>query len=195
MGRTWDSASGNLFASTIVRLRASDPPPSSLGFVVSLAVEETVRLIAPEVSIQLKWPNDVMTGDGEKFCGILLERGGDAVVVGVGLNLRSHPAGLERPISDLAAKGANPPPAQAVVEILAEAFARQLNAWRTGGLAAILRAWQADAHPQGTALSVNLPDGEHFEGLYAGLDEDGALRLRLADGEIRAIHAADIFLI
>jgi BirA family biotin operon repressor/biotin-[acetyl-CoA-carboxylase] ligase len=34
-----------------------------------------------------------------------------------------------------------------------------------------------------------------LDGLYAGLNEDGALQLRLADGAIRAIHSADVFLI
>jgi BirA family transcriptional regulator, biotin operon repressor / biotin---[acetyl-CoA-carboxylase] ligase len=195
LGRIWDSASGNLFASTIVRLRANDPSPSSLGFVTALAVYETVRLIAPDVPIQIKWPNDLLTREGEKICGILLERNGDAVIIGIGLNLRSHPDRLERPVSNLTAKGANPPPAQAVVEILADIFARQLNIWRTGGLATILRAWQDSAHPIGNALSVNLPNGESHEGLYAGLADDGALKLRLASGDIRAIHAADVFLV
>jgi BirA family transcriptional regulator, biotin operon repressor / biotin---[acetyl-CoA-carboxylase] ligase len=147
------------------------------------------------MAIQIKWPNDLLTMQGEKICGILLERSGDAVIVGIGLNLRSHPIGLDRPVSDLDSKGAKPPPAQAVVEILADVFARQLAIWRTGGLPTILRAWQASAHPVGTALSVNLPNGEHDEGLYAGLDDDGALKLRLASGEIRAIHAADVFLV
>jgi BirA family transcriptional regulator, biotin operon repressor / biotin---[acetyl-CoA-carboxylase] ligase len=195
MGRVWDSANGNLFASTIVRLRGDDPPASSLGFVTALSVHQTVRLIAPDVAILIKWPNDLLTQAGEKICGILLERSGDAVIVGIGLNLRDHPDGLERPVSDLTAKGANPPQAQAVVEMLADAFARQLAVWRGAGLAAILRAWQDNAHPHGTALSVRLPNGENHEGLYAGLAEDGALKLRLANGEIRAIHAADIFLI
>jgi BirA family transcriptional regulator, biotin operon repressor / biotin---[acetyl-CoA-carboxylase] ligase len=191
----WESADGNMYASTIVHVRASDPPPSSLGFVTSLAVHETVRIIAPDVPIQIKWPNDLLTQVGAKICGILLERSGDAVIVGIGLNLRNHPDGLERPVSDLATKGANPPPAQAVVEILADIFARQLIIWRAGGLPTILRAWQASAHPVGTALSVSMPNGERLDGLYAGLDEDGALKLRLASGDIRAIHAADVFLV
>jgi BirA family transcriptional regulator, biotin operon repressor / biotin---[acetyl-CoA-carboxylase] ligase len=47
----------------------------------------------------------------------------------------------------------------------------------------------------GTALTVNLPNGEQLQGLYNGLNEDGSLRLCLADGEIHAIHAADVFLV
>jgi BirA family transcriptional regulator, biotin operon repressor / biotin---[acetyl-CoA-carboxylase] ligase len=195
MGRIWESASGNLFASTLVRLGAGDPPASSLGFVTSLATYDTVRLIAPEVPIIIKWPNDLLTSDGAKICGILLERSGDAVVIGIGLNLRSHPETLDRPVTNLAARGANPPHPQAAVEMLADALATWLARWRMGGLGPVLKSWQQNAHPLGSVLSVSLPTGEVLTGLYAGLDDDGALKLRLADGEIRAIHAADIFLI
>lgn len=195
MGRVWDSANGNLFASTIVRLGSSDPPASSLAFVIALAAHETARQIAPELPIMIKWPNDLLTSDGAKLCGMLLERGGNAVVVGIGMNLFEHPQGLERAVTNWRERGANPPHAQAVVEILAESLKTWLQRWRIGGLGPILRSWQQYAHPIGTALSVNLPNGEIEQGLYAGLDDEGALRLRLADGEIHAIHAADIFLI
>jgi BirA family transcriptional regulator, biotin operon repressor / biotin---[acetyl-CoA-carboxylase] ligase len=195
MGRAWDSASGNLFASTIVRIGPGDPAASSLAFVVALAAYETAQQIAPEVPMIIKWPNDLLTVDGAKICGMLLERAGDAVIVGIGMNLFDHPRGLERAVTDLRQRGANPPHAQAVVEILAESLKNWLQRWRIGGLGPILKSWQQVAHPVGTALSVNLPNGDILQGLYQGLDDDGALRLRLANGEIHAIHAADIFLI
>jgi BirA family transcriptional regulator, biotin operon repressor / biotin---[acetyl-CoA-carboxylase] ligase len=195
MGRVWDSANGNLFASTIVHLAPGDPPSSSLAFVVALAAHETVQQIAPEVPVMIKWPNDLLTADGAKLCGMLLERAADAVVVGVGMNLFDHPQGLDRAVTNLRERGANPPHAQAAVEILAESLKNWLQRWRIGGLGPILKSWQQYAHPLGTALSIQLPNGEIQQGLYAGLNDDGALRLRLADGEIHAIHAADIFLI
>ena len=195
MGRVWTSSSGNLFASTIVRLRSTDPPPSTLAFVASLAAYDAVDQIAPEVAIQIKWPNDLLSSDGSKLCGMLLERAGEAIIVGVGLNLVSHPEALERPVTDLASLGALPPHPQAVVEILANAFVTWLDRWRIGGMRGVSQSWQKVAHPVGTALSVNLPDGTVEQGLYQGLGEDGALQLRLADGTIRAIHAADVFLI
>jgi BirA family transcriptional regulator, biotin operon repressor / biotin---[acetyl-CoA-carboxylase] ligase len=195
MGRSWDSASGNLYASTIVRLGPADPSAASLAFVAALAAYETARHIAPEVAIQIKWPNDLLTADGAKFCGMLLERAGDAVIIGFGMNLFAHPEQLDRPVTDLRNCGANPPHAQAVVEILANALAQWLQRWRIGGIAPILKSWQSHAHPIGTALTVNLPNGESLQGLFTGLDGEGALWLRLANGEIHAIHAADVFLI
>ena len=178
-----------------MRLRNTDPSPAGLAFVTAVAAYDAIRHIAPQVDVFLKWPNDILAHDGSKICGMLLERASDAVVVGIGLNLVWHPQNLDRKVSDLRTLGASPPVAQAALEIMAEAFARHLNIWRQAGLDSIVRFWEAQAHPRGTALSAKLPDGEQVDGLYTGLDADGALQLRLADGSIRAIHAADVFLI
>jgi BirA family transcriptional regulator, biotin operon repressor / biotin---[acetyl-CoA-carboxylase] ligase len=195
MGRRWDSACGNLFASSIVRLQLADPPAQTLAFVAALAVYDTVRQIAPEIPVQLKWPNDLLSQDGAKLCGMLLERTGDAVVVGIGVNLVSHPTDINRRATNLKLLGGRPPHPQAVVEILAEAFAVWIGRWRNVGMPIIAQSWQKVAHPMGTAVTANLPDGSAHVGLFAGIDDDGALQLRLADGSIRAIHAADIFLV
>lgn len=195
LGRSWESPKGNLFASSIVRLRNTDSSPAALAFVTAIAAYDAIRQMAPQVPIILKWPNDILAHDGSKLCGILLERASDAVVVGIGLNLVWHPQNLDRKVSDLRTLGATPPDAQTAVEIVAEAFARYLNVWRQSGLGYIVRHWEAHAHPRGTALSAKLPDGTEVDGLYAGLNDEGALQLCLADGAIRAIHAADVFLI
>ncbi|RZM27954.1 MAG: biotin--[acetyl-CoA-carboxylase] ligase, partial [Sphingomonas sp.] len=63
------------------------------------------------------------------------------------------------------------------------------------GIAPIRSAWLDRAHRVGTALGVRLPDGDRLDGLFDGLDRDGALLLRLAGGERRVIHAADVFLL
>jgi BirA family biotin operon repressor/biotin-[acetyl-CoA-carboxylase] ligase len=129
-------------------------------------------------------------GAGAKLAGILLERFDEAVVIGFGANLAHHPEDLYRPATDLAAlAGAAPEPA-VFLEMLAERFDRWLARWRAEGLAPVRARWLQAAHPIGTALST--PQGE---GLFDGLDESGALRLRLADGTVRVIHAGDVFLI
>ena len=52
----------------------------------------------------------------------------------------------------------------------------------------------AAAHPFGSALTVHEPSGERLQGQFDGLEPDGALRLRLADGACRVIHAGDVML-
>ncbi|MBA16222.1 MAG: biotin--[acetyl-CoA-carboxylase] ligase [Sphingomonas sp.] len=192
-GRAWVSPEGNLYASTIVRLRPSDPPAATLALVAAVALEEAVRIWLPDAPILLKWPNDLLIA-GAKLSGILLERVDNAVVIGIGVNIAHHPTDIERSATSMAAQGAAPEPGQ-FLETLAETFSRWLERWRGEGIGAIRDRWTARAHPEGTALQARLGDGVVIDGLYAGLNGDGALILRLADGTRHVIHAGDVFLI
>lgn len=190
-GRAWVSPVGNLYASTLVRLRPSDPAAATLALVSAVSLEETVRTFGVEAT--LKWPNDLLV-EGAKLSGILLERVDDAVIIGFGVNLSEAPQGLDRISTSMAALGIAPDP-QLFAETLAESFERWLSRWRGEGLASVRDRWTARAHPTGTALTARLADGSSLDGLFDGLDANGALMLRLADGSVRVIHAADVFLL
>jgi BirA family biotin operon repressor/biotin-[acetyl-CoA-carboxylase] ligase len=172
-----------------VRLRPGDPPAPTLALAAAVALHETVKAFAPAAPVSIKWPNDLTAG-GAKLAGILLEREGDAVIAGFGVNLAYHPDDTPRPATSLATLTGGAPDPAALLDALADGFARWLGRWRSEGLAPIRAAWLAAAHPLGSALSTSEGDG-----LFEGLDETGALRLRLADGTCRVIHAGDVFLI
>ena len=192
-GRAWQSPPGNLFASTLVRVHACEPPAPTLALVAAVALAEVIEAFAG-VRPVIKWPNDLLLG-GSKLSGILLERAGDAVVVGFGVNLAHYPTGIDRVATSIAAAAGFAPDPDAFLVALAEAFGRWLHRWRSEGLAAVRARWIEAAHPVGSALTARLPDGTRLDGLFDGLDELGALRLRLADGTTHVIHAADVFLI
>ncbi|WP_370462946.1 biotin--[acetyl-CoA-carboxylase] ligase [Parasphingopyxis sp. CP4] len=195
-GRAWDSPSGNLFASTLVRLRPDDPPPATLALVASLALYEAVSAFLPTDAhdeLSLKWPNDLLLRLA-KLSGILLERKDDAIVIGIGVNLASHPDSLDRVTISLSAYG--PPPAPDIFLIeLADRFADWVVSWRADGLDHIRTSWLKRAHAKGTALSVHDPSGERIDGSFDDITRDGALCLRLADGSVRVMHAGDVFLV
>jgi BirA family biotin operon repressor/biotin-[acetyl-CoA-carboxylase] ligase len=191
-GRVWASGPGNLYASTLVRLRPSDPPAATLALVAAVALEETVSLFLPGGAV-IKWPNDLLV-DGAKLSGILLERADDAIVIGFGVNLAHHPDDTGRPTTSIAAHAPAPDPA-VFLETLAEIFARWMERWRGQGLGIVRDRWLDRAHPAGTALTARLADGTSIEGLFDGLNAEGALILRLADGSRHVMHAGDVFLI
>jgi len=193
-GREWHSPPGNLYASTLVRLRPGDPPAPTLALVAAVALHEVASGFAGGgARIEIKWPNDLMVA-GAKLSGILLERIDDAVIVGFGVNLADHPDATARPAINMGMLGGAPDPVQ-FLDALAASFARWLGRWRDEGLAPVRDRWLAAAHPPGTALSTHTASGAWVEGLFDGLDESGALRLRLADGTAQVIHAGDVFLI
>ena len=139
----------------------------------------------------IKWPNDLLI-DGAKVAGILLERAGDAVVAGFGVNVAVAPVVPDRATTSLQAHGLRID-AGGLAERLADIFAVWLARWREPALGAVIEAWSAYAHPAGTELSINLPDGGRLAGRFDGLADNGALALRLASGERRVIHAGDVF--
>lgn len=185
-GRAWQSPPGNLYASTLVRLRGFEPSAPTLALVAAVALHEAASAYAP---VLIKWPNDLLAGDA-KLGGILLERTGEAVVIGFGVNLAHHPSDLERPVTSLAALAGGAPAPGDFLEALAASFARWLGRWRDEGLEPVRTAWLAAAHSLGTALST--PEGT---GWFAGLDPTGALLLDRADGSQRVVQAGDVFLV
>lgn len=100
-GRVWHSPLGNLYCSTLVKLKDSDPLPHSLSFVAALSCYDTIlgffsrdasgkKLIAAGDALKLKWPNDVLRANA-KISGILIERHGDNVIIGIGVNVAVDP--------------------------------------------------------------------------------------------------------
>ena len=190
-GRIWFDGAGNFMGSTVIHLVPTDPAPGTLALDAGLAVLEAVSpLITPPHVAQLKWPNDLLVG-GAKLCGILLERVGDAVVVGIGVNLAAAPEVEGRETMALAAYGPAPD-RDTFAATLALCFDRELERWRTFGLEPVLRRWQAAAHPLGTPLLLGEPGKKPVTGQFAGLSVDGALQLRLADGTTRTVHAGEV---
>lgn len=175
-----------------MRLRPGDAPAASLALVAAVAVEEVVARLVPKGTM-LKWPNDLLVS-GAKLSGILLERVGDNVVIGIGVNVAHHPELADRAATSLAAHNVAITPAE-LLERLAEMLAAWLGIWRGQGLAPIVARWIERAHPVGTPLSARLADGSALDGAFETMAADGALVLRLADGSTRAIHAGDVFLV
>ncbi|HVF36842.1 MAG TPA: biotin--[acetyl-CoA-carboxylase] ligase [Sphingomicrobium sp.] len=190
-GRVWESINGNFLGSTLVEMRATDPPAPALALVAGLALIEAVEVAAPRAPLSLKWPNDLMLGDA-KLAGILLERSGDRVVAGFGVNLAGAPtiAGRRtaalKPIAQISPRSFAP--------LLAGKFAQLLRAWRSSEPTQFAQAWLARAHPLGTPLEVHSGPGEKVSGTFDGIQPDGAMRLKLPDGNAQLIRAGDVSL-
>ena len=137
----------------------------------------------------LKWPNDLLLL-GKKLAGILLERSGERVVVGFGVNLASAPELPDRPSASLSAQMTP----QEFAPLLANSFERLLHLWRSSEPPFLAQAWLARAHSIGTRLAVHAGSEEMVSGRFDGIDADGALRLRVDDGSLEIVHAGDISL-
>lgn len=184
-GRVWGDGAGNLMTSVLVR---AEGPVQQLSFVTALALRTALNIGG---RVKLKWPNDLLL-DGVKVSGILLERSGDALVIGMGVNLAQHPEGTERPATSLAAAGLPVPTPLDVLARLMQAFAEYRRLWAASGFGPIRDLWLEHAAGVGDRIAARL-GAETIEGRFEGLEADGALALRLDDGRLRAVHAGEVF--
>ncbi len=188
-GRPWESIEGNFFGSTLIELAPADPPAPSLALAAGLALIEAVEIAAPGAPLSLKWPNDLMLGDA-KLAGILLERSGDRVVAGLGVNLAGAPEISGRKTAALSPAQSIAP--QAFAPLLAGKFSQLLALWRAADPSAFAQAWLGRAHPIGTPLEVHSGPGERVRGTFDGIENDGAMRLKRNDGMVDIIRAGDV---
>jgi BirA family biotin operon repressor/biotin-[acetyl-CoA-carboxylase] ligase len=126
-----------------------------------------------------------------KLAGILLERAGQGVVIGIGVNLAHAPSIEGRETAALSQFGGNADRDEFAV-LLSARFAAELGLWRAEGLARLLARWTEAAHPIGTPLAIGEPGEEPMRGTFAGLDSQGALILARADGTRQIIHAGEV---
>lgn len=105
----WHSAEGeNLMMSAVLDVAPlSVAHAATLPLVAGLAVVKALaRLLGNGAAVRLKWPNDVYV-NGRKICGILCERAGDNVIVGIGVNVRQRdfPEDISRRATSLELEG------------------------------------------------------------------------------------------
>jgi BirA family transcriptional regulator, biotin operon repressor / biotin---[acetyl-CoA-carboxylase] ligase len=193
LGRSWSAPprSGLIFS---VLLRPAGVPPTRLGWLpllTGVAVAAAVRDQAG-VPASLKWPNDVLVGE-RKLAGILAEAHGDAVVVGVGLNVTLSRAELPVPTATslLIEDAASTDRAALLAAILTE-LAGRYQAWRAdpdvAGLRADYLCWSATV---GREVRVELPGGAQLCGAAEDVDEVGRLVVRTPDNLVR-VGAGDV---
>ena len=178
---------GNFYGSTVVRLRSDDPAPQTLSLVAGLALIEAIDVAVPGQATMLKWPNDLLLM-GKKLAGILLERSGERVVIGFGVNLAWAPKLSDRQCAALS--GLIGP--DAFAPLLAGSFERLLRLWRESAPELLAQAWLSRAHPIGTQLKVHSSTNEWVSGRFDGIESDGALRIRTDGGQIEIVRAGDV---
>ena len=198
-GRTWASPPGEgLYVSVILRpaIRAAQSPVLTLAAAV--AVAETLKLNF-EVTADIKWPNDVMAS-GRKICGILVESAIERdrlqyAVMGIGLNVaqREFPEEVSAVATSLLIETGRSLAPDEVLNPLLE----RLTTWYEIAVtepSTVLARWEElSSYARGCAVRVESSDWS-IEGVTRGLAGTGALRVELANGEIREVFSGEVSL-
>jgi len=196
-GRIWVSEKdAGLYFSIVLRPKIEMRSFPLITLMTGIAVHDALQEFGLDPDI--KWVNDILIGE-KKICGILaetVETGKDtAVIVGIGINLTSRAFAddiAETATSIHAESGKQVPP-----DIVAETVTKYLIYFYdifsgTDAGTRIIELWQKrSSYFSGKKVRVAV-DSETLDGTTDGLEKNGALRVKLADGSVRIIQAGDV---
>jgi BirA family biotin operon repressor/biotin-[acetyl-CoA-carboxylase] ligase len=201
MGRTWTAPPRAALTFSLL-LKPAVPParrgwlPLLTGVAVAAAVTR-----ATGVETGLKWPNDLLAADA-KLAGILAEAAGDAVVVGIGLNVSTEPAEFPSPrpgalpATSLRAVGATALNREDILLAILDGFERWYRAWQQAGgdpdRSGLRPEYTRLSATIGRTVRAELPGGQALSGPAVGVDSDGRLLVRLSSGSEVAVAAGDV---
>lgn len=151
---------------------------ATLPLAVGLAVVKTISsLLGSKADVKLKWPNDVYVSD-LKIAGILCERVGDNVVVGVGVNVHQKvfPPEISSRATSLELMGLKVDVKEvrdALLKFLLEIY----NIWKEKGFMAIYPQISSVDWLKNRAVAVIQTDDDNkpMRGLCSGIATDGSL--------------------
>lgn len=204
-GRGWLSPPGAGLCLSVAYTFAAQPrnlPALTLAIGMGL-IDALDRL--GMVGITLKWPNDLVARDG-KLGGILTESQGLAggaihVVSGVGLNLDlpdDFDLGVEaeraQPVSDLASLARDLPSANAIAACLVDGLCGVFVDYEARGFDAYASRWRERDWLHGRALTIDSP-GQSISGVAAGVADDGALLVAVAEGAVQRVTSGTVVLV
>ncbi|WP_245983277.1 biotin--[acetyl-CoA-carboxylase] ligase [Ammoniphilus oxalaticus] len=199
LGRSWHSPPGSgIWMSVLLRPKLELQRCPQLTLVAAVAIVETIRE-QTGLPLMIKWPNDLLL-NGKKVCGILTELRAesdcvDYIALGIGINVSS--ASFPSELADIATSLSIEQQGQAplrtpLIKRLLEKLEELYFLYVEQGFSAIKPRWEAHALMLGKPITARRVNSATLQGIAIGIDEQGALLLRMEDGRTEHIYSADI---
>ena len=202
MDRKWVSpAKKGLWCSIILKPHIAPEKAPQLTVLAAIAIvkalEEFVGLKA-----DIKWPNDILI-NGKKLCGILAEIQAEpdkihSVVLGIGINVNMQkddfPDELKGSATSILIEKGIAISRNNLLLILLENLEVIYDEYiKSNSLFPFLAFYKSHSISIGENVTV-IERNSTFEGYAQNIDEDGALLVKTADGNIKKIFSADVSL-
>ncbi len=211
-GRSWESADdGNIYMSLLLRPSFYAESASMVTLVMALSAAEAISEMTG-LETQIKWPNDIVIA-GKKAVGILTElvfddKGAFYLVCGVGINVnqRSFPKDIANTATSLLTEYEKGSPVvrqetskavckldkRRLAECLSDRFKDNYAVFcRTTDMSCLKVSYEALLANKNAFVRVLDPKGE-YEGISLGINNDGELLVKKADGCIEAVYAGEV---
>jgi len=200
-GAVWESpACQNLYLSVLLRPKLAHDLWPRLTTVIALALCRAVEdQCGTQIKASIKWPNDIYLGD-RKLAGILCETGrssdGHFAVAGAGINVFSETSDFPPELRGIAtsltmAASEADFSRESVAAAYIQELARLLPLVESDYQREVLREVSDRSYLLGKKV-MWVTEAGTFEGFAMGLDPEGRLLVRHADGQPDALSSVEL---
>jgi len=185
LGRTWEAPPRSAVLVSVLLRPSADRPLPQLALVAGVAVADALEELTG-LSVQIKWPNDVMLRR-TKVAGILAEARESAVVVGIGVNVNQTREQLPNRGGSLRTATGLEWDRDAVLDAVLGTLGTRYEQWRVGGLDAVYDGLGSRDFLRGRSVTV-----DDTSGTAELIDRDGRLRIALGHGDSVTVESGEV---
>ncbi|MGO4544929.1 biotin--[acetyl-CoA-carboxylase] ligase [Paenibacillus sp. 2TAB23] len=199
MGRGWVSPRGKgVWMSMVLRPSVPIHFAPQLTLLTAVALCRSLKRLT-SLPIGIKWPNDLLI-DGKKISGILLESAAEDerlryVIAGIGISVNleqlDYPSELLDKATSLRISSGTKWDREAVIADFLKEWEQLYYLYQEQGFGLIITLWEALSVSLGKSVRLITPQGD-IVGVPVGLDDSGAIRIKLADGTIKPVFSAEM---
>jgi len=185
LGRSWEAPAGTaLLFSALLK-----PPPErqapELSLLAGIAVADALEHILG-LSVQIKWPNDVMLRR-KKIAGCLAEVRDGAVVLGIGVNVDQTKDELPPNAGSIRTLTGRGWDREELLATVLDHLGNRYAAWRNGGLDAVFDGLGPRDFLRGRRVTVN-----GTSGVATMIDREGRLEIAVGHGENVKVESGEV---
>jgi BirA family biotin operon repressor/biotin-[acetyl-CoA-carboxylase] ligase len=188
-GRVWETPLGGNIACSLLWRFKSEQLLSGLSNTIGVIVIKALQKYGVHAGLQLKWPNDVLFS-GRKLAGILLEKVGESVVIGVGINVCLSGMKVEERIDVTEIIGA-PIARNKLVGLLINELLTGLPLFQKQGFNTFITDWRKHDCFVGCTVTVSTPK-KTFTGIAQGINETGEFLLLDSHQQVHTFQYGEV---
>jgi len=185
LGRTWEAPPRSAVLVSVLLRPSADRPLPQLALVAGVAVADALEELTG-LSVQIKWPNDVMLRR-TKVAGILAEARESAVVVGIGVNVNQTREQLPNRGGSLRTATGLEWDRDAVLDAVLGTLGTRYEQWRVGGLDAVYDGLGSRDFLRGRSVTV-----DDTSGTAELIDRDGRPRIAVGHGKSVTVESGEV---
>ena len=167
--------------------------PLLIGSSVVEAINQILQNGSERSQVLTKWPNDIVTSDGLKMGGILVEQRESYLIAGIGLNVHHRREQLPVPHAislDLFSNRRNK--RELILSEILKKIEERYLLWNSLGMTDVEKnKYQESSLTLGRSVLAQLPGGKQISGVAIGIDPNGSLLIQTVE-KIEKVSAGDV---